>query len=173
MDKKTGVLIAILAPSIIAFGIIKHMIYYSLFEIPITQFIDLDEIIVLFSDDLVEYAIIILTTLIIGVFSSGKTNKIKPKRIFIQYCNAKDPVDRFWIYFKSQLWNFINIGLILLILVLTFIEQDDILPTFKIVILVDLSAYLLRFIVFEYKRKIKLESKLQKRYNDIETLVFF
>ena len=75
MNKK--IIYTLIMPGIIFFGFFKQYIYYSFFNINISEYIDFDEILTSFLDDLFLFIFIIFTTSIIFIYLVSKAPKSK------------------------------------------------------------------------------------------------
>nr|WP_319572904.1 hypothetical protein [uncultured Draconibacterium sp.] len=160
--------IAILTPIVITAGLLKYIIYYAFFNVPIVQFIELNEIIVLFSEDIIH---ILGLFLFLGFLSFlGSTNKtnMKSRRFQIKYYKEKEIEFRIFYYLKSNYLSIvILIGVAILIWTNVF-DKEELKFTTQVLIVIDTAFLIIRFAVLEIKRDLYLKGKLEKKNQKIE-----
>ncbi|MCE4565409.1 hypothetical protein INQ51_13910 [Maribellus sp. CM-23] len=161
--------IAILTPIIITAGLLKYIIYYAFFHVPIVQFIELNEIIVLFSEDIIHILGLFILLGFISFLGSTTKTKMKTLRFQIKYYKEPEIEIRIWKYLRL---NYVNIIILLglAIFIWTNIShKQELKITTQILIAIDTIFFVIRFIVLELKRELFLKNKLEKKNQKIET----
>jgi len=160
--------IAILTPIIIIAGLLKYIIYYAFFNVPIVQFIDLNEIIVLFSEDIIH---ILGLFLFLGFFSflaSTTKTTMKSRRFLIKYFKEKEIELRIWYYLKTNYLSIIILIGVALLIWTNIFDKKELEYTTQILIVIDTLFLIIRFAVHEVKREMYLKGKLEKKNSKIE-----
>ena len=160
--------IALLAPIIIIAGLLKQIIYYAFFNVPIVQFIDLNEIIVLFSEDILHIIGLFVILGFISFLGHNAKTKWKLLRFQVKYYNENEILLRIWKYITI---NYVNILILLGLAILIWsdvFDKEELDVTTRILIGIDTTFFLIRFGIYEIKRELYRKGKLEKKNKRIE-----
>ena len=163
--------IAILTPIIIIAGLLKQIIYYAFFNIPIVQFIDLNEIIVLFSEDILHIIGLFFILGFISYIGSNTKTKIKFRRFQSNYYNEDEVVIRIWKYISE---NYVNILFLIILASLIWsnvIKKEESEVTMILLVSIDTIFFILRFAILEIKRNLYNKGRLLLKNKKYESLL--
>ena len=171
-------LISGIATFLLCVGILSQMVYYSFFNISITEYLTIKEILLLFTRDIVRYFIIFLVIVIIaiiGLFLDSPNNlpRWQTLRFQANYYNQKTFKGRFIIY-AGKYW--ISMLLLSIGLFTQYYLSKHKVPYANFVltlVLIDITYVIYRIFLLEHKRNLKLEGKLKKSDSTIESVITF
>jgi hypothetical protein len=142
-------------------GIVNAYLYYSFFNVPITNFLSISEVLILFADDIILYIIVFVIELL--VFMIWKEAKGKPlawKRKLLTYFKEKAIGNRLELYFLT--WAYpIYLIWILSLVIFYFIDQAF-FDLYSYVTLFHVGMFFANYIIIEYRRGLWLTSKFTK-----------
>lgn len=160
--------IAFLAPLIIIAGLLKQIIYYAFFNIPIVHFIELNEVPVLFSEDILHIIILLVIMLFVGHLGSTTKTNIKLRRFNIGYYRENELFLRAIKYVSGNYINLFGLVFILVLLVSKYFENHEMRVTTKYLLIIDTAFFIIRFGFLEVKRGLYLKKELEKKNENIE-----
>jgi len=158
-------------PILIAMGITKLFLYYSFFNIEITRFITISEVLTYFTTDLILY-VLIIGVVFIGTYIVTNPPKLKYKREFINYCQVENIFLRFFEYMWQSGYAVTIMGAYILYEIFLY----------NLSYLSGYSGYLVTIIFFnflalwsirEIKRKGRINNKLKKEDSQYEIFSYF
>lgn len=160
--------IAVLTPIIIIAGLFKHIVYYAFFNVPIVHFLELNEVPVLFSEDIIYIILLFILMICLGHFGSRTKTGIQRRRFYIKFYKEEEIILRIFSYFTNNYFNVLAIFLMVLAVGLNFWDYKEMRITTQYLILIDSAYFLSRFIILEVKRDIYINSKLKKEDETME-----
>lgn len=173
MQKLLKQILLLSGPIIIGLGIFKFTIYYYFFNVPITKFLEITEVIVLFANDLVLYLLLTFISSVLA-FSTFKSHKnIYYRRQTIVYYKSQSFIKRIVIYFKTNpSWPITISIFIILSFIQTILKREGAEIEVWLTVIFVLSL-VIRLIILELKRKIWLISTLKKQFENYETIFYY
>lgn len=139
-------IIALIPGMIIFFGTFQKILYYNSFNINIVEFIELQELLVSFMDDII---LLFITALILLIFILFKKETILYKdKTYINLLEIKSFWSRLWLYIKACFIYWIILLIFMFIMYSILITKLFFLFTFLILS----SGVILPYIVIEIER---------------------
>lgn len=151
--KKVTVLFPFVGSFLVFLGMLKLIIYYKAFNIEITAFLNFDEIITSFLNDLIIYGIMFLIGIVLNFYSTDKYEIDKSEELKSNFFNEKRMLKRLWIVTKSSLPYLVilNISILLIFFVARFKSDINFKPTLFTLIAIN-GLLFISFIFMELKR---------------------
>ena len=81
-------ILSITATLLLCAGIVSQTVYYFFFNIPITEFLNLSEVLLLFTQDVIRYILIFLILLFVSIIINFNKPSSRHKRFFIEYVHT-------------------------------------------------------------------------------------
>jgi hypothetical protein len=154
--------IYIIATVLLCAGIINQTVYYSFFNIPITNFLSISEILLLFTQDIIRYVIVLFIVIFINMIFSTDKGSLEFKRYFINYCQTIDIETRISKYLKRKKISFLTFIIVFVIFLWMLRGEAKILYLVTLAFFLETIYILLRFYIFENYRKMRLKGELKK-----------
>jgi hypothetical protein len=166
-------IISITATLLLCAGIISQTVYYFLFNIPITEFLSLSEVLLLFTQDIIRYIIIFLILLLISLIFNYNKPKSYYKRFFIEYCQIKTLGTRVRKYLSNKTSSLIYyiMGTVCFFSLLS--ERSKTVYLFGLYFSIDVIYFFIKLLLFENRRTLRLKRKLIKDDNNFALFFTF
>lgn len=164
-------IISIIATLLLCAGIISQTVYYFFFNIPITEFISISEVLLLFTQDIIRYILILLILIFIGIIFTYKTPKSDYKRFFIDYCQTQTFEGRIWKYLKKKFISLIYYVFGIMMFFILLKDGSKVVYLFMLYFSIEVIYFFIRFFIFENRRTLRLRKQLKKEKQNME--IFF
>lgn len=160
-------------PLLITLGIFKISLFYRFFNLPITNFLDLSEVVILFSNDIVLYFSVVLISYALAYWKSTNQMEMNFKRFVLHYFQKSLFAERLYLYLKR--YRFWPITLILGFLggVVSEYSKWKISLTFFGLFFSQLFTLSMLIVSLEINRKLWIKNGLQKSEEATERLFLF
>jgi hypothetical protein len=166
-------IISIITTLLLCAGIVSKTVYYFFFNVPITEFLSISEVLLLFTQDIIRYVLIfIIIFLIVTIFNYDK-QKSDEKRFFIEYCQIETLKKRIWRYLKKRFTTLVYYIFGILIFFTLLKDGSKVIYLFGLYFSIDILYFIIRFIIFENKRKLRLKKQLKKEKRNLELSLTF
>jgi hypothetical protein len=160
-------IISIVGSLLLCAGIISQTIYYFFFNIPITEFLSISEILLLFTQDVIRYIIIFILLFFIGLLTNYRRPAFRNKRLFINYTSTKSFWLRFRQYAEYRFNSLIYYFFGAVTLVALLYEKAKIAYLFALYFSIELIYYIIRFLLLENRRLLRLKGALKKEDSNL------
>lgn len=155
-------ILSIVASLLLCAGIVSQTTYYFFFNIPITQFLSINEILLLFAQDVIRYIAVTLIVFFIALLSNYRKSNFRSNRLFIIYTNTKDLWERFKQYAKYRINAIVYYLVGAVILVSLLYEKEKIAYLFLLYFSLELIYFFIRFLLTENRRLLRIKGQLKK-----------
>lgn len=166
-------IISLIVTLLLCAGIISQTVYYFFFNIPITEFLSLSEILLLFTQDIIRYVIILIILLSISIIFNYNKPSLTYKRFFIDYTNTSNFKERVWKYIENKFTSIIYYAFSIVLFFVLISEGAKMIYFFGLVISIELIYFFIRFFIYENRRKLRLQKKLVKKDRNLEMFFSF
>lgn len=147
-------------PVLICMGIVKLFFYYSFFNIEITRFVTISEVLTYFTGDIVFYLSLGVFTFII-TYLTNNSHVIKYRRNFITFCKTDDPLIRLLKFaYTSRFYVSLVLGLIFYFI--SAYNKSYLSEVFGYFLLINIIYFLISLSIQEIKRKDRNQKRLKK-----------
>ncbi len=165
--------ISITATLLLCAGIISQTVYYFFFNIPITEFLTLSEVLLLFTQDIIRYVLIIVILLFISILFNYNKPRSSFNRFFIKYIQTNEFRNRIWMYIENRKGSIIYyvFGIIMFFTLLK--EGSKIIYLYGLGFSIEIIYFFIRFFLYESRRKLRLEKKLVKKNRNFDLFFTF
>lgn len=149
--------LSITATLLLCAGIISQTVYYFFFNIPITEFLNLSEVLLLFTQDIIRYVIIFLIVLFISIILNFNKPSSRHKRFFIEYVQTEGFGQRAFKYLQNRFVSIIFYILGAIAFYGMLKEGAKIIYLFGLYFSIDILYFFIRFYIFENRRRLRLQ----------------
>jgi hypothetical protein len=159
-DTDYSKILSITATLLLCAGIVSQTVYYFFFNIPITEFLNLSEVLLLFTQDVIRYIIIFLILLFISIIINFNKPSSRHKRFFIDYVQTDSFGQRVFMYLEKRFVSIIYYILGSIVFYVLLKEGAKIIYLFGLYFSIEVLYFFIRFYIFENRRKLRLQKKL-------------
>ncbi len=161
-------MISVIASMLLCAGIVGQSVYYFFFNIPITEFLTLSEVLTLFAQEVMRYILVFFIIYVLTYLSNTSKTGFSIKRTFLRFVQGNSKIDRFKIYaiYRKNSMYFFVFGLISS--VAFFQAKEKIAYIFSLYFSIEVLYFFVRFFRFEYLRELKLKKQLKKKYETFD-----
>lgn len=154
---------------VVIFGAVKMIIYFSLFGIKITSYLDFTEIITLFLEDILLFSSIVLFYLIIDLLLKSTDDRLLITENFNKALKEKSFLKRFNLYINCEIkfLHFVKVSLMFITLYyINLIKLFDL----KFLLVFFWVLFVVRIILIEFR--VKYNNDVQVSHTNIITIIF-
>jgi hypothetical protein len=166
-------IISITATLLLCAGIVSQTVYYFFFNIPITEFLNLSEVLLLFTQDIIRYILILLVLLFISIIVNFNKPSSRQKRFFINYVHTNSFGQRVLKYLKQRFVSIIYFLFGAIVFYALIKEGAKIIYLFGLGFSIEILYFFIRFYIFENRRKLRLQKKLVNKDKGFELFFSF
>ena len=165
--------ISLIATLLLCAGIISQTVYYFFFNIPITEFLSLSEILLLFTQDVIRYIIIFSALFIFTIVTTYSKPPLRHKRFFVEYTQTRLLKDRILKYLEVRFSTIIYYALGIVFLFVLLKEGNKIVFLFALYFSVEVIYFFVRFLLFENRRVLRLKKQLKTKDRNLGLVFTF